>query len=178
MTWRKEDTPGNESAKIRWEIVKYTRGRGLDIGCGSWKQFPHFIGVDNKVDNQLFGQNINPDVTVDTAEKLDVFASQSMDFVFSSHLLEHIKPESVGWTLKEWCRVIKPKGFLVLYLPDKSLYPNIGKPGANPDHKWDPTYGQVVEYMEDVPRGWDLIDYQLRDQDREYSGFYVFEILA
>lgn len=174
MTWRKDDPPGNESAKIRWEIVKYTRGRGLDIGCGSWKQFPHFIGVDNKVDNQLFGQNITPDVTVETAEKLDVFASQSMDFVFSSHLLEHINPESVGACLKEWLRVIKNRGYLVLYLPDEDEYPKIGQPGANPDHKWNVNYVRLIDYMK-TAGSWDLIDFQKRREDKEYSLYFVFQ---
>ena len=47
MAWRLEDPQGNEAAKIKYEIVPYTRGQGLDIGCGPFKAFPHFIGVDN-----------------------------------------------------------------------------------------------------------------------------------
>jgi ADP-heptose:LPS heptosyltransferase/predicted SAM-dependent methyltransferase len=174
VTWRKDDPPGNESGKIKWEIVKWTRGKGLDVGSGMWKTYPHFIGVDNKVDAQLFNQPINPDVTIDTAEKLDLFASQSMDFVFSSHLLEHIKPESVGATLKEWMRVIKNRGYLVLYLPDEDEYPKVGQPGANPDHKWNVNYDRVIEYMKGAG-SWDLVDFQKRNEDKEYSLFFVFQ---
>ena len=34
MSWNINDPQGNESGKIKWEIVPYTRGRGLDLGCG------------------------------------------------------------------------------------------------------------------------------------------------
>ena len=175
MVWRAEDPPGNESGKIKWEIVKWTRGKGLDIGCGVHKTYPHFIGVDNKKDTVLFGQPINPDITVDTAEKLDLFASNSLEFCFSSHLLEHIPYERAPDTLKEWMRVIKSRGFLVLYLPDEDLYPKIGEPGANVDHQWNVNYDKVVEAMTESGCSWDLVDYQKRDQDREYSCFFVFQ---
>lgn len=172
VVWRIDDPMGNEARKIAWEIVKYTRGRGLDLGCGIAKTYQHWIGVDNCIDTQLFGAQIKPDVWVPTCERLDVFASQSMDFVFSSHLLEHIAPEKVADTLKEWMRVIKPKGYLVLYLPDEAEYPKVGESGANPDHKWNVSYDQLLEYM---PSGFDLIDFQKRNRDKEYSLYFVFQ---
>src|ERR1700689_1341248 len=101
MTWRAEDPQCNESGKIKWEIVQYTRGKGLDIGCGIEKLYQHWIGVDNKKDEVLFGHPIKPDILVDTAEKLDIIASNSLDFCFSSHLLEHIEPYKVTQPLKE-----------------------------------------------------------------------------
>ena len=65
MVWRREDPQGNESGKIRWELVKWTRGKGLDVGCGPNKAFPHMIGVDNGTDIQLFGHQFKPDVWID-----------------------------------------------------------------------------------------------------------------
>lgn len=178
MTWRIDDPQGNECAKIKWEIVRWTRGRGLDLGCGPGKTYPHFIGVDNCVDSALYNIPIKPDVTVNTAAELDVFASQSMDFVLSSHLLEHFEYEHVPEVLKEWTRVIKHNGFLVLYLPDEEEYPKVGEHGANPDHKWNVNYDRVVEAMSDIPRGWDLVDFQKRSQGTEYSLFFVFKMLS
>ena len=77
----------NESAKIKWELVEYTRGRGLDLGCGMHRPFPHFLGVDNCLD---FGENTVASIRVETVEDLSMFADRSMDFIFSSHCLEHI----------------------------------------------------------------------------------------
>ena len=45
--WRINDPQGAEALKIKYEIVPYTRGRGLDLGCGMWKCYEHFIGVDS-----------------------------------------------------------------------------------------------------------------------------------
>ena len=47
MAWRLNDPQGNEAAKIKYDIVPYTRGKGLDVGCGGFKAYQHFIGVDN-----------------------------------------------------------------------------------------------------------------------------------
>jgi ADP-heptose:LPS heptosyltransferase/predicted SAM-dependent methyltransferase len=173
MVWRITDPQCNEGAKVKWEIVEWTRGKGLEMGSGIQKLYPHFIGVDNKKDEQLFGHPIAPDLKVDTAERIDFIASGSMDFVFSSHMLEHIEPERVTGCLKEWMRLIRPKGYLVLYLPDEDEYPKVGKEGANPDHKWDVNYERVVQYMR--ASTWDLVEFQKRNEGREYSLLFVFQ---
>lgn len=172
MVWRKEDPQGAESLKIKWELVPYTRGRGLDLGCGPRKTFPHFIGVDSCADTQLFGIPIKPDVKVDTCERLWLFADASMDFVFSSHLLEHIKDHRSA--LKEWWRVIKQGGHLCLYLPHKKLYPNVGEPGANPDHKHDFLPEDIVQVMKGLG-GWELLRNEDRNDGQEYSFFQVYK---
>lgn len=171
MVWTAETSNGNESAKIRWELVKYTRGKGVDLGCGPYKAFPHFIGVDNG-DHESFGWRIKPDLRVETCEKLEIIASQSLDFVFSSHLLEHIQDYKA--TLKEWFRVLKPHGYLCLYLPHKSFYPNIGEPGANPTHLHDFLPSDIISAMREVAKGWDLVEKQDRNEGDEYSMFLVF----
>ncbi len=76
----------------------------LDVGCGAYKAFPHFIGVDN---GHHWGKT-GVDVMCDA--KLDLFASQSCDTVYSSHLLEHIPYDDVPATLYEWARVTKIGG--------------------------------------------------------------------
>jgi ADP-heptose:LPS heptosyltransferase/predicted SAM-dependent methyltransferase len=174
MVWRREDPQGNEAGKITWELVKWTRGRGLDIGCGPTKGFPHFIGVDSGADINLFGIQMKPDVWIDDASDLRLFASNQYDFVFSSHLLEHIAPEKLVQTLKEWLRVIKNDGYLIMYLPDENLYPKVGEEGANPDHKWNVSYEKVIDLMRKAGN-WDLLDWQRRDQGMEYSLFFVFQ---
>lgn len=199
MVWDINGPMGNESGKIKWEIVKWTRGRGLDLGSGIAKTYPHFIGVDNRKDAVLFNHPINPDVPVATAAELPMFASGSMDFVFSSHLLEHfpltkrdprsyptalqrqiaekmlIETHTAGDALKEWMRVIKREGFLVLYVPDEDEYPKVGEPGANPDHCFNVNYDVVIDLMKKTGTSWDLVDFQKRSGGQEYSLFFVFK---
>lgn len=199
MAWDPNAPQGNESGKIKWEIVHWTRGRGIDLGCGMYKTFPHFIGVDSCKDAALFGHPITPDVRVKTAGDLGLFASGSLDFVFSSHLLEHFpleKPDPSKWAdpraraafklsqvemntageaLREWMRVVKVDGYLILYVPDEDVYPKVGQPGANPDHCFNINYEVIVKLMKETGTAWDLVDFQKRSQDFEYSLFFVFQ---
>ena len=175
MVWKPEHHNCIESQKIKWEIVPYTRGSVLDIGVGPVKPFSHFTGVDSNVDARLFGRPCKPDILVETAERLPLFATQSWDCVFSSHLLEHI----AQWqdALREWWRVVKVGGYLVLYLPHKEYYPNIGKPGSNPDHKHDFVPDDIINEMRGLSN-WDLVECQERNQDEEYSFLLVFKKLG
>ena len=169
MTWRDINSRCDEASKIRWECVPYFHGRILDVGCGEFKTFPHWIGVDN---GSVWGTN-NIDVVVEDGANLDVFASRSCDGVFSSHLLEHFHYEQVPAVLQEWFRVIKTGGHLMLYLPDEDDYPKVGEKGANKDHKWNVNYNKVVEVLEQVPYSWDMIDFQNRNEGNEYSLYFV-----
>src|SRR4030066_106043 len=118
--YKAEGKQGNESAKVKWEIVPYARGKVLELGAGPWRTFAHFVTLDNF---QEWGRGWKPDIIGD-AKDLSMFTSGYFDAVFSSHLLEHI--EDFKAALKGWWRVIKQGGYLVLYLPHKENYPNIG----------------------------------------------------
>lgn len=176
MIWRATDPEGNESGKVKYDVVQYTRGTGLDIGCGPYKAFPHFIGVDNKADTALFGIQMEPDNVAD-ASYLPQVPDNRVDFVYSSHLLEHIQDYQEA--LREWWRIIKVGGYLVLYLPHRDLYPNIGQPGANSDHKHDFIPDDIEVAMNTLAKrgngGWDLLLSEKRDQDMEYSFLMVFQ---
>jgi len=177
MTWRDTDPQGNEIGKITWELVRWTRGRVLDVGCGRNKGFPHFIGLDNGIDRQMFGIDVKPDIWIEDAADLKLFNSGAYDAVLSSHLLEHIPLENVPACLKEWWRVLKVGGYLVLYLPHEDLYPKVGEAGANKDHKWNVNEQLVISMMREVG-SWDLRVCDKRDQGMEYSLFAVFQKLA
>ena len=96
MVWKFSEAQHVECRKVMWELIRYTRGKVLDVGCGAEKAFPHFVGVDNCVDNRLFGSAIKPDVTVQSADDLDQWKDGSQDAVFSSHLLAHMVDPQCG----------------------------------------------------------------------------------
>jgi len=169
MVWKATDPQGQEAQKVKYEIVKYTRGKVLDLGCGPWKTYPHFIGMDNKT--EWTGHEYQPDIVGDCTN-LTLFASKSMDAVFSSHFLEHV--ENPLKVLKEWWRVIKPGGHLILYLPHMNFYPCIGSEGANTDHKFDFLPRDIISEMKGVGY-WDLIVCEERNEDQEYSFLQVFQ---
>ena len=175
MVWRADDPIGAESLKIRHLVVPYTRGRILELGAGPWRCWPHFTTLDNfqefpGVIDPNTGRPWVPDVR-GGAEDLSLFADNSFDGVYSSHLLEHL--DDTEAVLTEWWRVIKVGGFLVLYLPDKEFYPNIGEPGANTDHVHDFTPEDIENIM--IKLGsWDLVVNQRRNQGLEYSFLQVY----
>jgi ADP-heptose:LPS heptosyltransferase/predicted SAM-dependent methyltransferase len=176
MVWRADGPQGHESAKVRFDVVPYMNGRVLDLGCGPDKVFPTAIGIDNKIDAKLFGIQVHPDIPVDTCQRMPFLADHSADTVFSAHLLEHIVDYKAA--LAEWWRLVKVGGYLVLYLPHKEFYPNIGQPGANPDHKHDFVPEDIRIAMRDaavnVGRGWDLIVDEDRNGGNEYSFLQVY----
>jgi ADP-heptose:LPS heptosyltransferase len=172
VTWRSTDPQGAESAKIRHELIPYIRGRCLDLGCGAEKVWPHFVGVDNFVDQKLFGSNVCAEMRVDTCERLELFGDAQFDCVFSSHLLEHIVDYRAA--LAEWWRLVRPGGTLILYLPHRDHYPRIGTEGANPDHKHDFAPDDIAQAMASSRAGWSLERNETRAGGQEYSFLQVY----
>jgi ADP-heptose:LPS heptosyltransferase/predicted SAM-dependent methyltransferase len=172
MTWRATDPQGAESLKVKYDIVPYTRGIVLDLGCGPHKAFPHFVGMDSGKDTELFNIAMKVDVLCDDLSSIDdKVQEQSVDAIFSSHLLEHI--DDYKGTLDSWWKAIKPGGHLVLYLPHRDFYPRIGTEGSNPDHKHDFGPQDIVDAMK-VVGNWDLLVNEPRNEDMEYSFLQVY----
>lgn len=172
--WKIDDPQGNEAGKVAWDIVPFTRGIGIDLGCGPTKCFPHMLGVDSCVDTELFGIQMKPDVVVPDAAAIgDSIEDGSLDFVFSSHMLEHVV-DPVAVLAACW-KTLKPGGNLVLYLPHRDLYPNIGTYGANPDHKHDFVPADVIEHLANAIGSLDftLLVNETRNDGREYSFLLV-----
>ena len=91
MTWKLETSQGHETAKIRWLTVPYTRGKGLDLGCGPQRLWAASIGIDIQISQE--GASMVGDIA-----DLSLFADLSLDYVFSSHALEDFDAEvSVIW---------------------------------------------------------------------------------
>jgi len=176
MVWRIEDPQGHEAQKIKYEIVRWVRGTGLDLGCGLEKVWGHAIGVDS---GHHWGKGA-AEIMVPSADDLSLFGDGAMDFVFSSHLLEHMVDPAKA--LAEWWRVLKVGGCLVLYVPHKDLYPRCGWPGANTDHKGDFDNADVIELMRGVGEDWRMRVDEVRDNDNgvgaegnEYSLLQVYQ---
>ncbi len=97
------------------------KGKGIDVGCGYRKTHPDAIGIDwikkgakGKVGN-VKGKISVADVWA-RGDKLNMFKSNSLDYVISRHNLEHYQnPQK---TLKEWIRVLKREGFLGVVVPN------------------------------------------------------------
>jgi ubiquinone/menaquinone biosynthesis C-methylase UbiE len=90
----------------------------VDIGYGGDPVIPTAITVDFALDGQFCGEH--PCNIIGDARKLPWFAARAFDYVYSSHCLEDFK-ETLP-VLREWMRIVKPGGLLVLLLPDQQKY--------------------------------------------------------
>jgi predicted SAM-dependent methyltransferase len=117
----------------------------LNLGAGA-QRIPGFTSVD-MANNWT---SIPPDVVADVTDRLP-FPDDHADEVHAYHVFEHILRWKVEDTLKEWIRVLKPGGLLVLEMPclDKVLdafvwYSQQGKPAPVHLTMWglfgDPRY--------------------------------------
>ena len=185
MVWSPLAQPTNdETAKTRWRAVPFTAGRGLDLGCGRAKLFEteFCLGVDNGHDAQRFGSPTHANLSFDCKE-LPQLAAGGWDYVYSSFLLQYFEYKDVPNVLREWMRLCKVGGHLVLYLPDADAYPKCAEdgapaePGAHPDQRWNVTYAKLVAAMEKIAFNWDLVYYERCTNDDEYGLFLSFRRL-
>lgn len=108
--------------------TRYFIGDGIDVGSGSdslgkvARLFPLIRSVTDF------------DMPDGDAQDLAKHADSRFDFLHSSHCLEHVRDPRVA--LRNWCRVVKPRGHLVVMVPDEDLYEQGVWPSTfNDDHK-------------------------------------------
>ena len=109
----------------------FCKGEGYDIGFSreEWK-YPGAIGIDYSLGNGYHADNL-PD--------------KEVDYIFSSHCLEHVDNWSV--TLKYWISKLKAGGILFMYLPDVSQ--KYWRPWFNAKHKHCLTPGLLTLFLQD-----------------------------
>ena len=152
---------------------KYCQGAGLDIGFGG----------------DLLTKNCKGwDFEHGDAQSLAGVPDESFDFVYSSHTLEHL-PDPVS-ALQNWWRIIRPGGYLLLYIPHRDLYEKKLKLPSrwNSDHKHfflpekdEPPHtlglkpliersinSYSLEYVKECRDGWTITDPEIHS-DGEYS---------
>lgn len=108
----------SETAKCRERLAKYCSGFGLDLGFGGDPVVPWAITFD--LPRPYAREGNSPQHLAGDARELWMFSNDVFDFIFSSHLLEDF--EDTDSAIREWARVLKPGGNLVLYCPDEQAY--------------------------------------------------------
>lgn len=110
-------------------VTRYFKGTGIDIGG-----FPDPLTLYTEFFPLIESVRIW-DLADGDAEIMHSVGDDEFDFVVSSHCLEHLKDPFNG--LKNWFRILKPEGHLVITIPDEDLYEQGTWPSnKNLDHKW------------------------------------------
>lgn len=123
----------SETDTCRSTLEKYCTGYGLDIGHGNMRPIKDSAICIESV--QRTGDGWPTHLSCDAFTRLP-FDSETFDYVFSSHCLEDAK--ETAFALKEWVRVLKVTGKLVLFLPDQATYEQYCR-----DHNAEPNGAHV-----------------------------------
>lgn len=105
----------------------YFCGHGIDLGCGNDILNANYF-------NRII--SIQPyDVEHGDANHCANIQDNNYDFVYSSHLLEHMRDPALA--LKNWIRICKSGGYVIAAVPHEIYYEKMIWPSRyNHDHKY------------------------------------------
>lgn len=110
-------------------ISRYFVGNGIDIGGGSdsLAKYSYLFPLATSIKNF---DRVDGD-----ALSMSDYQDSEFDFVHSSHCLEHLSDPLEG--LRNWLRVVKPGGYLIVTVPDEDMYEQGVFPSTwSDEHKW------------------------------------------
>jgi len=109
----------SETSAVREVLARYCAGDGLDIGYGGDPIVPAAICFDLPARYGKVGdspQHLHGDC------RALPFQSNTLDYVYSSHLLEDFTYDSQVAVLGEWARVVRHKGLIIICCPDQQRF--------------------------------------------------------
>jgi ADP-heptose:LPS heptosyltransferase len=122
-------------------ISRYFRGNGIDIGAGN-DPLGQYIELFPLMESCLSYDKADGD-----AETMKGIADEKYDFVHSSHCLEDL--QNPLESLKNWFRILKPGGHMVVTVPDEDMYEQGVFPSTfNSDHKFTFTVSKQKSWSE------------------------------
>jgi SAM-dependent methyltransferase len=153
-------------------LTRYFVGAGIDIGG---KPDPLALYLELF---PLMGRVRTWDLEDGDAQFLTDVADNSLDFVHSSHCLEHLVDPHEG--LRNWLRVVRPGGHVIVTVPDEDLYEQGTFPSTyNADHKWTFTIRKsrswsgrsinVVELLDSLGEDAEPVRIELLDSTYRYA---------
>ncbi len=166
----------SETSKYRSLTTAYCCGCGIDVASQGDPVVPWAMNFD--LPNEEFAHynsNHSPQGPIQLRGHADSlpFDSNSLDFLYSSHLLEDYQ----NWTpvLIEWVRVIKPGGHLIVLIPDRELWVAACAAGQPPNdaHRHEGFVGELSTYA--IPLGLEVVEDRLTGL---YQGDYSILFVA
>ncbi len=165
--------PISETSKHRKLVEGYCVGNGLDLGSAGDPIAPTAIQVE--LPNPYcpsFDHKYPPQIKGD-ATRLVWFTDNSMDYVFSSHLIEDFSVGEQIRVLKEWARVVKPGGHIIILAPERERWHEAVRRGQPPNlaHQHEPSIGELTKVFQ-MFGGWQVLEDRHCDGE-DYSLFFV-----
>jgi ubiquinone/menaquinone biosynthesis C-methylase UbiE len=141
--------------KWKTDFINKT-GKVLDVGCasGALSSFigkDRYYGIDSNKNLVNYCKTLKLKAKLGRAQKIS-FKSNFFDCVFASHILEHLDASNQYKAFKEFYRVLKPGGKLILFSPT----PFDIRFWDSPDHIRPLTHNSLKKFAENV--GFEEID--------------------
>lgn len=92
---------------------RFIKGQGIDIGCGR-------IDTHDGLDTVSLTDCVHHDKDICDATTMEVYADNTFDYVYASHVLEHLDDPVTA--VRNWVRICKPGGVVLISLPHRDLY--------------------------------------------------------
>ena len=110
----------SETSKVRHLVLPYCEGFGCDAGFGGDKiKKENCLGIDFPKPYGYTGEE-KVDIGCDLSKEAIPVEDNYFDYVYSSHLIEDF--EDTNRILKDFCRITKSGGNIVLVFPDQQVY--------------------------------------------------------
>ena len=110
----------SETSKHRDKLAPFCLGYGIDVGFGGDPIIESAVRMDFETPYACTGAasvQLGGD-----CRNLKWFRDDVLDYVYSSHVLEDFSEREAADILREWTRVLKNGGRLILLLPDQQRY--------------------------------------------------------
>lgn len=167
----------SESEKYTHLTARFCNGAGVDIASQGAPVVPWAISFDLPEAQFLKYSAGNPPkgpIHLRGDARNLPFETASLDFVYSSHLLEDFD----NWIepLAEWCRCVRIGGNLIILMPDKVLWDRAIANGQLPNcsHKKEGQVGALTEIFKNVFGHFEVLEDRLTAVTPEdYSILFV-----
>ena len=135
----------------------------LHLGCGK-RYIPGFIHID-------LADFPHIDHKTDVSD-LSMFEDKSVDLIYTCHVLEYFDRIQVKDVLKEWRRVLKPKGILRIAVPDFEAMVKVYQQYGDLSLIIGPLYGRwEIEGTQKVVYHHTVYDFESLKKVLESAGF-------
>ena len=171
----------SETQKYRLLTAPFCLGSGIDIASQGDPVVPWAWSFDLPDIAFLYYNSGNkpqgPIPLRGYADRTLPISSASLDFVYSSHLLEDFEEHRWNSILTEWSRVIKPGGYLIVVVPERGLWKAALDKGQPPNcsHRYEPLLGDLSRHAHEIG-GLIVVQERLTNLfDGDYSILFVAE---
>jgi predicted SAM-dependent methyltransferase len=135
----------SETSKYRHIAAPYCQGAGVDIGSAGDPVVPHAIQIDLE---QPYCPPLGPGpihLKGDGMAMSEWFVPESLDFIYSAHLIEDFHRLVQELVLRRWNVHLKRGGHLIILAPEITRWKAAVAAGQPPNeaHKHEPREGEL-----------------------------------